>query len=277
MHTLLLEKNWRPAVSLKKYILARMPGFSVETNGEDSPELWLRIAPPKKTGFFAVKNYHKLENRLLNLTVEYVLLECPKDWIGESLMRKYGYDRHSARNGSEAQLIYEGVCTRVKDNVARNKRSNVFTRLRRRARESTDDRGRLSVGAFVRFRVGEYKRFVEEETDRILEKIGGELKYMEFIRALQSLIDSRRPKMREIRVLVNETDYIITDEYGHAIRPELYESAKKDGVAKDDLLIGLLIVAAPLRIVIQAPDSFLDSALFSTLSNIFGDRVIVSI
>ena len=74
------------------------------------------------------------------------------------------------------------------------------------------------------------------------------MKYMEFISALQKLIDSRRPRISEVRVCVNDQDYTITDSRGHAIEPELYQTAKREGVDKDDLLIGLLIVAAPLRL-----------------------------
>ena len=276
MQALLLEYNWEQSVWLKEHMFRRMPNVTVEACESEEIGTWMKIRVPGRAGVFSAKLYRKLQNRFLNAFTEYVVLECPRVWINELLVEKYGYDKKTVVNCQDAKFIYDGVSAEIQKNIAKNRKSNLFTKLRRRIRECTDARGILFAGAFVRFRLNDYKKLIGYEVERMYSKLGGEMKYMEFISALQKLIDSRRPRISEVRVCVNDQDYTITDSRGHAIEPELYQTAKREGVDKDDLLIGLLIVAAPLRIVIKAPDSFLDSPLFSTMSNIFGDRVIVS-
>lgn len=277
MQALLLEHNWEQWEQMRDYMLHRMPNDTVEACENGEIGTWMKIKLPRRAGVFSANLYRKLQNRFLNVFTEYVVLECPRIWINDILIERYGYDRKAAANCEDAKFIYDGVSAEIHRNIAKNKKSNIFTKLRRRVRECTDAKGALFAGAFVRFRLNDYKKIIGYEVERMYSKLGGEMKYMEFISALQKLIDSRRPRISEVRVCVNDQDYTITDSRGHAIEPELYQTAKREGVDKDDLLIGLLIVAAPLRIVIKAPDSFLDSPLFSTMSNIFGDRVIVSI
>lgn len=169
----------------------------------------------------------------------------------------------------------EVLLQRLKKDVKANKKNNWKVVLYERIIGNMLESGIFAVNSFIRFRLNDYVDYVNNIINKALKKISGEIKYMEFIGSLQSIVDKRNPKLFEMKINVDKKGYTLTDGNDDPIDISLYETAKKEGIDKEDLLIGILLVAAPVRILVSAEDSFFNTSLFSTMSNIFGDRLIV--
>ena len=277
MLKLLIEKDKTDIAGEIAEKLVKSITFAAVDRKENEKYIVLSVTPLRKKRYARTmkKEVLKLVKKTVDTIVCYILFSMPSRYIREIVECELeGHSEYLDRN-SVCRLINEGVVTRLKAEIKGNKKRSWYTAIYKRALENMLESGIFAVSSFIRFRIDDFKKCISEHTYFMLASISDEIKYMEFIATLQHLVDDRNPKLYELKVNVDSTGYTLTDGNNAPIDISLYETAKKDGIDKDDLLIGILLVAAPVRIRVCAEDGFFDSDLFSTMSNIFGDRIVV--
>ncbi len=170
-------------------------------------------------------------------------------------------------------IVCEDIIKNTKYRLNHKKTDNWYSVLQCRVLKNMLEYGIFAVNAFIRFRIDDYKKHVRECTTSVVERINRENKYIEFIGSLQYFVDTRSSKIRELVIKVDDNGYMLYDNNGRPIDISIYEQAKDDDTDKEDLLMGILLSAAPKRITICADAGFYDSDFFSSLANIFGNRL----
>ncbi len=250
--------------------------FAAADRRENEKYIVLLITPLRKRRYAgaARKEALKLVKKTVDAVVGYILFNMPERYIKETVNEELTGAEYIDR-ASVCKLIKDGIMTRLRESIKKNRRCNWYRAIYKRALENMLECGVFAVSSFIRFRLEDFKKYINDQTKTMLTRISDEIKYMEFIAMLQHLVDDRKPKLYEVKVNVDSTGYTLTDGNNDPIDISIYESAKKDGIDKEDLLIGILLAAAPVRILVCADDGFFDTDLFSTMSNIFGDRIVV--
>lgn len=250
--------------------------FAAVDKKENDKYLVLLITPLRKKRYAG--NIRKEALRLVKRTVDtiacYILYNMPEKYISELVENELAGTEYIDK-ACVVKLIQDGIAARLKENVKRSRKKSWYTAIYRRVLENMLECGMFAVNSFIRFRLDDFKQYINDQATVMLTCIANEIKYMEFIAMLQHFVDERKPKLYEMNVNVDNNSYMLTDGDGAPIDISVYEAAKRDGIDKEDLLIGILLTAAPVRIRVCADDSFFDTELFSTMSNIFGDRIVV--
>lgn len=277
MLKLLIEKDkTNVGEEIAEKLVNNMTFASVDKR-EDEKYIVLLVNPIKRRRYKKTlkKDALKLLKKTVNTIASYILFYMPPRYVAELMETKLADCVTYLDKSSVCSLICDGIKLQIRKNIRLNKKCNWYTAIYKRILENMMECGIFAVSSFIRFRLEDFKKYIETLTDSMLDSIKEEIKYMEFIATLQHLVDDRKPKLYEMKINVDSSGYTLTDGNNVPIDISLYEAAKKDGIDREDLLIGILLVAAPVRILVCADDSFFDTNLFSTMSNIFGDRIIV--
>lgn len=257
------------------YLSSSLKNMSVVRH-ENSNYIVLFISPIKTIKYFnnKRKNMLRVVKTVVKSIVEYILTAMPDKYIMQVINERYTDLKYSDKT-SVCKTISDCVAHDIKSDIRVHKKRNWYTVMYERVLINMLESGMFAVNSFIRFRINDFAEYVNKAANVSLERISGEIRYMDFIGGLQKLVDERHPKLFELKINVDKKGYTLTDGNDDPIDISIYETAKKDGIDKEDLLIGILLVAAPVRILVSAEDSFFNTNLFSTISNIFGDRIIV--
>jgi putative sporulation protein YtxC len=144
--------------------------------------------------------------------------------------------------------------------------------------ESNDE---LVLEGFIRFRMKDFTRELEEAVDRAVDDLLIEKEYTEFIKLLRYFVEIQEPKVEEVHVLLGEDKkYTLLDSSLHVINNDILEDLAKEitdkEISHDDLLISSLITIAPRKITIHQFDKIKNTELLNTISNVFSGKVTMS-
>lgn len=138
----------------------------------------------------------------------------------------------------------------------------------------------LIIEGFVNFRLGEYKKELEQIVEKVVEEYITYKEYTEFIGLLRYFVEIQAPKCKEVHILVNQNKgYTILDEKLNDITKECIDEflseVKGLDVGFDDLLISALITLAPLRVYIHNSQDFKNQEIIKTICEIFVGRTTI--
>ncbi|MBP3348999.1 MAG: hypothetical protein J6L92_09605 [Clostridia bacterium] len=264
MIKLLIEKDKSSTGEQIKNHLEAGLGQSIVQKHEDDRYVLLMVGARTRTKRQARRRLTALVKRTVDIVVRFILTDMTKEYIGITVA-----EQENAQSALLCDLIYDEV-------KQRQKKTDWYTALSVRALENMLESGIFAVNSFIRFRIEDYKGFIRECGVRVTGRLDTERRYMELISAMQSFVEERSPKLIEVRLTADERGYTLTDEKGDPLEPSLYRQAKDEGIDKEDLLMGILLAAAPKRIVVSGDAGFYDSEFFSAISNIFGGRLTVA-
>lgn len=273
MLKLLIEKD-RTKISdeLPSFIEQRIPQNCIKKS-EDKKYILLYIALPDTVKKHKRRKCVKLVQSTVNAIVQYIILNMTKRFAKETISSMHFILGNSTDSNKICDTVRDNAIKKIQSEMRRKKYDNMYYTLYNRILNNMLESGIFAVNAFIRFRTDDYKGFVHELTLSTAERFNRENKYMEFIESLQYFVDSRTSRVKEIVINADSNGYALTDGNGMPIDISIYEQALNDDTEKEDLLMGILLTAAPQKIILHADEGFYDSDFFSSLTNIFGSRL----
>lgn len=144
--------------------------------------------------------------------------------------------------------------------------------------QTNDD---IIIEGFVRFRLKDFIRELEDAVDRAVDDLLIEKEYNEFIKLLQYFVEIQEPKVDEVHVFQDEDKkYTLLDSSFRVINNDILEELAKEisdsEISYDDLLISSLITIAPSKITIHECDKIKNTELLNTIKNVFNGKVVMS-
>lgn len=139
----------------------------------------------------------------------------------------------------------------------------------------------IILEGFIRFRLKDFIRELEDAVDRAVDDLLIEKEYNEFIKLLQYFVEIQEPKIEEVHVFQNEDKkYTLLDSSLRVINNDILEELAKEisdsEISHDDLLISSLITIAPSKITIHECDKIKNTELLNTIKNVFNGKVVMS-
>lgn len=150
-----------------------------------------------------------------------------------------------------------------------------------RLMDHLEDNHELIFEGFIRFRLKDFLRELENAVDRAVDDLLIENEYNEFIKLLQYFVEIQEPKVDEVHVLQQEDKrYMLLDSNLRIIHNDMLEQLAREisdkEISHDDLLISSLITIAPCKITIHEYDKIKNVELLNTINNVFTGKVIMS-
>jgi len=138
-----------------------------------------------------------------------------------------------------------------------------------------EDNNIFNIEGFLRFRLNNYYRNLENNVTKCVENFVMEKEYKEFIRLLKYFVEMQEPRVDEVHVIWNiNNTFQVLDDKGQTINNDLLEDFALDlfdeGIDQGDLLVSTLITISPLRIVLHYKEKI---EIIETIENIFTTRV----
>ena len=222
----------------------------------------------------------KLHQYIADTVSEIILEDLQSQMVEKIIQDEYFYFGREERNKilRDAMAIMWGGNPTVRSEVIRSRwRSRVWKRVMEHL-ESNDE---LVLEGFIRFRMKDFTRELEEAVDRAVDDLLIEKEYTEFIKLLRYFVEIQEPKVEEVHVLLGEDKkYTLLDSSLHVINNDILEDLAKEitdkEISHDDLLISSLITIAPRKITIHQFDKIKNTELLNTISNVFSGKVTMS-
>lgn len=222
----------------------------------------------------------KLQQYIADNVSEIILEDLQSQMVEKIIQDEYFYFCKEERNKilRDAMAIMWGGNPTVRSEVIRSRwRSCVWKRVM----EHLENNNELVLEGFVRFRLKDFTRELEDAVDRAVDDLLIEKEYTEFIKLLRYFVEIQEPKIDEVHVLLGEDKkYTLLDSSLHIINNDILEDLAKEisdkEISYDDLLISSLITIAPKRITIHQFDKIKNTELLNTISNVFSGKVTMS-
>jgi putative sporulation protein YtxC len=222
----------------------------------------------------------KLHQYIADTVSEIILEDLQSQMVEKIIQDEYFYFGREERNKilRDAMAIMWGGNPTVRSEVIRSRwRSRVWKRIMEHL-ESSDE---LVLEGFIRFRMKDFTRELEEAVDRAVDDLLIEKEYTEFIKLLRYFVEIQEPKVEEVHVMLGEDmKYILLDSGLHVINNDILEDLAKEisdkEISHDDLLISSLITIAPRKITIHQFDRIKNTELLNTICNVFSGKVTMS-
>ncbi len=154
-------------------------------------------------------------------------------------------------------------------------------KIMKRVSDHLKHHSEIVIDGFIRFRLKDFIKELEEGVDRAVDDMLIEKEYNEFIKLLRYFVEIQEPKVEEVHVLIQPNKrYVLLDSSYKIIDNDLLEDLAKEitdrDISYDDLLISSLITIAPNRITIHNGDNMKNTELINTINNVFFGKVTMS-
>jgi putative sporulation protein YtxC len=222
----------------------------------------------------------KLHQYIADTVSEIILEDLQSHMVEKIIQDEYFYFGREERNKilRDAMAIMWGGNPTVRSEVIRSRwRSRVWKRVM----EHLENSDELVLEGFIRFRLKDFTRELEEAVDRAVDDLLIEKEYTEFIKLLRYFVEIQEPKVEEVHVQLGEDmKYMLLDSSLHVINNDILEDMAKEitdkEISHDDLLISSLITIAPRKITIHQYDRIKNTELLNTINNVFTGKVTMS-
>ncbi|MCL6449568.1 MAG: putative sporulation protein YtxC [Armatimonadetes bacterium] len=183
---------------------------------------------------------------------------------------------------AEQEIIYRLALQYV--NKGKNQGAESLCLLRRKNKilkrllEFLRSQNQIVIEGFIRFRLKEYTRDLEEAVDRAVDDYLLEKEYREFVQLLQYFVEIQKPRLELVHVvlypggvfkLYNEQKQPITSDS----LEEVFAHLVPGEINYEDLLFSVLVSLAPRQIVFHGRQSKEKPVLLKTIQSVFQNRV----
>lgn len=136
----------------------------------------------------------------------------------------------------------------------------------------------IVIEGFIRFRLKEYIKDLEEAVEKAVDDYLLEREYREFIQLLRYFVEIQKPRIDLIHVvLIPGRLYGLYDEHGEPLKSEnlkeVIDGLGQGEIDYEDLLFSILVSLAPREIVVHPGKKSGGSVFLKTLKNVFRSRV----
>lgn len=134
----------------------------------------------------------------------------------------------------------------------------------------------LILDGFVKFRLNEYIKFIDNIVDDSVNKFVIDREYLEFIELLKSYINSKEPGLNIVHLIYNNKQSILLDEFKDTIdlNYNIFNTKYVSDItfSSNYFALNTLLTLLPQKICIHVIDNF-DDEFLNTLKLIFNDRI----
>jgi putative sporulation protein YtxC len=222
----------------------------------------------------------KLHKYIADNLSEIILEDFQSHMVEKIIQDEYFYFEKEDRKKilMDAMAIMWGGNPTVRSEVIRSRwKSKVWKRVM----EHLEGNDELVLEGFVRFRMKDFIKELEDAVERAVDDLLIEKEYTEFIKLLRYFVEIQEPKVDEVHVLMGEDKkYTLLDSGFHIINNDILEDLAREitdkEISHDDLLISSLITIAPRKITIHQYDKINNTELLNTINNVFCGKVTMS-
>jgi len=222
----------------------------------------------------------KLHKYIADNLSEIILEDFQSHMVEKIIQDEYFYFEKEERKKilMDAMAIMWGGNPTVRSEVIRSRwKSKVWKRVM----EHLEVNDELVLEGFVRFRMKDFIRELEDAVERAVDDLLIEKEYTEFIKLLRYFVEIQEPKVDEVHVLMgDDKKYTLLDSGLQIINNDILEDLAREitdkEISHDDLLISSLITIAPRKITIHQYDKIKNTELLNTINNVFCGKVTMS-
>ncbi|MDW7675272.1 MAG: putative sporulation protein YtxC [Bacillota bacterium] len=173
------------------------------------------------------------------------------------------------------EIIQTGHPTKYKTLVYEiNRKTKIINKLS----EYLELNKELNIEGFVKFRLKDYVKELNEAVNYAVDEYMMEKEYKEFIRLLRYFVEIQEPRLNQVHVVVKgAAKFKLFDDKQEEISNEYLDDFFSDLIDTDinyeDLLISALITIAPKQLTIHMPNQDEDGDTIKTIRQIFSDRL----
>lgn len=182
----------------------------------------------------------------------------------------------------EQEIIYR--LARQYINKGKNQGAENLYFLRRKSRilkrllEFLSSHNQIVIEGFIRFRLKEYIRDLEEAVDRVVDDYLLEKEYREFVQLLQYFVEVQKPRLELVHVVLYPGGvFKLYNDQKQPIRSEsleeIFDHLVPGEINYEDLLFSVLVSLAPRQIIFHGRQSKEKPVLLKTIKSVFQDRV----
>lgn len=135
----------------------------------------------------------------------------------------------------------------------------------------------LMMEGFINFCLRDYLTEIRFAVDLACEELRNEKEYNEFIKLLRYFVDTQPPLLPEVNVMADCVEgFILWDSDGTRIEQNNInhiDDIFRGEIGLDDLLISILITAAPRRIILHNTKKQPDSEALQMIKKVFDKRI----
>lgn len=217
-------------------------------------------------------------HQVAEVIAEHIVINCEKGLLWKEINRV-----NRRASNEEKEKIY-AKAHNIIHNCVNSESLNLLLRFGRKNRisqrviEHIKCNNRLLVEGFVNFCLQDYLTEIKHAVEVALQELKNEKEYSEFINLLRYFVDTQKPKMNEVNLMMSEEGiYYLWDGSGVAI-DEKYINYYLDEmllneINLDDVLVSILITIAPRRIIIHHSIDQSPSESVIMIRNVFKERI----
>lgn len=151
-------------------------------------------------------------------------------------------------------------------------------RISQRVLEHLKQNRRLLVEGFVTFCLQDYLTEIKYAAEVALEELKNEREYSEFVSLLRYFVDSQKPKMNEVNLMVmGNGSFYLWDDSGTKIDEQYInyylDEMLSNEVSLDDVLVSILITISPRHIILHNTGEQGSSEPVLMIRNVFKERI----
>lgn len=131
----------------------------------------------------------------------------------------------------------------------------------------------INVQGFVRFRLKEYRKELEEVIDDVIDEYIVEKEYFDFIELLREFVVYQVPFFDGLTIYVNGNSVEYRDEQGNDVKAIVEKNSYWDeDLSEDDKLLTALVTLAPKKVTLFFGADYRNEDLKRTIKYIFGEN-----
>jgi len=143
--------------------------------------------------------------------------------------------------------------------------------------EYLDSADKLIIDGFVNFRLGDYKKHLENRVEMVVDKFVADREYAEFTALLKYFVEVQPTREPCVHIVAGETGYIIYNKDKQDITTQClneFVSVMSAGEMNfEDLILSTLITLAPAEIILHNKENVKKPEFLATVNEIFGEKV----
>ena len=194
----------------------------------------------------------------------WIVENCERDIIYNSIEQNYeGFSK------SDTEFIASSAASRLE----RGKERRIQT-ISEEIFEYLSSAESINIMGFIRFRLKEYRKEIEEIIDMTVEKYICEREYYEFIELLREYIRLRPFGFDILNVISNGKRNFYLDKNGNDLTKAFQKEYAFDmDLTEDDKLLTALVLSVPQKIIWHGWDKIKSEEIKKTLVEIFGGKI----
>lgn len=219
------------------------------------------------------------KNYVADVLSDLIMCKWQKNMLGDIIRENYYYFGEEER-----RTIFQHALRYLEDYESGETNSIIKIRKKRRVlsklREFLSSYNQIVVEGFIRFRLKEYIKELEEAADKAVDDFLMDREYKEFIQLLKYFVDIQDSRTDVVNVVMKPNgSFMLYDGQNRVINSSYLEGFIFDLIDSEinyeDLLISALITIAPREINFHAGKAESPPNTLETIRCIFSNRVVL--